>query len=55
MNLFSPVFQKGRVPSEKGTYSAVNGPSIGHNYCGELEKKGTISTVNGRKREQLMW
>ena len=29
--VFCPGFQKGRVPSEKGTFSAVNGPSKGHN------------------------
>ena len=28
--VFCPGFQKGRVPSEKGTFSAVNGPSKGH-------------------------
>ena len=27
--VFCPGFQKGRVPSEKGTFSAVNGPSKG--------------------------
>ena len=31
------------VPSEKGTCSAVSGPSKGHKWCGELKKKGTIS------------
>ena len=40
--VFCPGFQKGRVPSEKGTSSAVNGPS-----------KGIISAVNGRKRALL--
>ena len=29
--VFCPGFQKGRVPSEKGTFSVVNGPSKGHN------------------------
>ena len=29
-SVFCPGFQKGRVPSEKGTFSAVNGPSKGH-------------------------
>ena len=29
--VFWPGFQKGRVPSEKGTFSAVNGPLKGHN------------------------
>ena len=29
--VFCPGFQKGRVPSEKGTFSAVNGQSKGHN------------------------
>ena len=28
--VFCPGFQKGRVPSEKGTLSAVNGPTKGH-------------------------
>ena len=28
---FCPGFQQGRVPSEKGTFSAVSGPSKGHN------------------------
>ena len=28
--VFCPGFQKGRVPSEKGTFSAVSGPSKGH-------------------------
>ena len=28
--VFCPGFQKGRVPSEKGTFRAVNGPSKGH-------------------------
>ena len=46
--MFCPGFQKGRVPSEKGTFSAVNGLSKGHNYLrGERKKKGTISAVNG--------
>ena len=31
ITVFCPGFQKGRVPSEKGTFSAVNGPSKGHN------------------------
>ena len=30
MTVFCPGFQKGRVPSEKGTFSAVNGPPKGH-------------------------
>ena len=30
ISVFCPGFQKGRVPSEKGTFSAVNGPSKGH-------------------------
>ena len=29
--VFCPGFQKGRAPSEKGTFSAVSGPSKGHN------------------------
>ena len=49
-SVFCPGFQKGRVPSEKGTFSAMNGASKGHNQRGELEKKGTISAVNGREK-----
>ena len=37
-SVFCPGFQKGRVPSEKGTFSAVNGPSKGHNLHGERNK-----------------
>ena len=51
--VFCPGFQKGRVPSEKGTFSAVNGPSKGHHYRGERKKKGTISAVNGTKKALL--
>ena len=51
--MFCQGFQKGRVPSEKGTFSAVNGPSKGHNQRGERKKKGTISAVNGTKRALL--
>ena len=40
--VFCPGFHKGRVPSQKGTFRAVNGPSKGH-----------ISAVNGRKGAQL--
>ena len=29
-SVFCPGFQKGRVPSEKGIFSAVNGPTKGH-------------------------
>ena len=29
-SVLSRFFQKGMVPSEKGTFSAVNGPSKGH-------------------------
>ena len=47
--MFCPDFQKGRVPSEKSTFSAVNEPSQRHNQHGKLKKKGTISVVNGRK------
>ena len=43
--VFWPVFQKGRVPSEKGTFRAVSGPSKGHNLRGELKKKDIISAV----------
>ena len=28
---FCPGFQKGRAPSEKGTFSAVSGPPKGYN------------------------
>ena len=38
-SVFCPGFQKGRVPSQKGTFSAVNGLSKGH-----------FSAVNGLKR-----
>ena len=31
LTVFCPGFQKGRVPFEKGTFSAVSGPSKGHN------------------------
>ena len=27
-SVFCPGFQKGRVPSENGTFSAVNGPTV---------------------------
>ena len=37
--VFCPGFQKGRVPSQKGTFSVVNGLSKGH-----------FSAVNGLKR-----
>ena len=30
-SVFCPGFQKDMVPSEKGTFSEVNGPSKGHN------------------------
>ena len=30
-SVFCPGFQKGRVPSEKDTFSAVNRPSKGYN------------------------
>ncbi len=36
------AFSKGRVPSQKGTFSVVNEPSKGH-----------IRAVNGRKGAQL--
>ena len=51
--VFCPSFQKGRVPSEKGTFSVVNGPTKGHHWRGERQKKGTISAVNVRKRALL--
>ena len=41
------------MPSEKGTFSAVSGPSKGHNYRIEMKKKGIINVVNGRKRALL--
>ena len=41
------------MPSEKDTFSAVNGLSKGHNKCGERKKKGTVNAVNGRKRALL--
>ena len=44
--VFCTGFQKSRVPSDKGTFSAMNGPSKGHNYRGERKKKGTINVVN---------
>ena len=53
VTVFCPGFQKGRVPSEKGTFSAVNGASKGHNERSERNKKGTISVVNGTKRAHL--
>ena len=45
------------MPSEKGTFSAVCGPSKGHNLRGELKKKGIISAVNGRilTKSALEW
>ena len=49
-----PRFSKGQVPSENGTFSAVNGPSKGHHYRAERNKKGTINAVNGTKRAILM-
>ena len=39
ITVFCPGFQKGRVPSQKGTFSTVNGLSKGH-----------FSAVNGIKR-----
>ena len=54
LTVFCPGFQKGRVPSEKGTFSAVSEPSKGHNWHSELKKKGTLSAVNGRKRALLI-
>ena len=50
--MFCPGFQKGRVPSEKGTFSAVNEEKW-HNQRSELNKKGTINAVNGTKRALL--
>ena len=48
-SMLYPGFQKGRVPSEKST-RAVSGASIGHNWRGELKKKGTISTVKTEEK-----
>ena len=45
--VFCPGFQKGRVPSEKGTFSAVNGLSKGHFSAVNGLSKGHFSTVNG--------
>ena len=42
ISVFCPGFQKGRVPSQKGTFSAVNGLSKGH-----------FSAVNGLKMALL--
>ena len=41
--VFCPGFQKGRVPSEKGT---VNGPSKGHFSAVNGPSKGHFSAVN---------
>ena len=41
------------MPPEKGIFSAVSGPSKGHNLFGELKKKGIISAVNVIKRALL--
>ena len=46
-SVFCPDFQKGRVPSEKGTLnSAVNGPSKGHFSVVNGPSKGNFSAVN---------
>ena len=39
-SVFCPGFQNGRVPSEKGTFSAVNGLSKGR---GERKKKAQLT------------
>ena len=43
--VFCPGFQKGRVPSEKGHFSAVNGPSKGHFSAVNGPSKGHFSGV----------
>ena len=45
--VFCPGFQKGRVPSQKGTFSAVNGLSKGHFCAVNGLSKGHFSAVNG--------
>ena len=45
--VFCPGFQKGRVPSQKGTFSAVNGLSKGHFSAVNGLSKGHFSAVNG--------
>ena len=42
------------MPSEKGTFSSVSGPSKGHNQRSELKKNGIISAGNGRKGALLI-
>ena len=51
-SVFCPGFQKGRVPSEKGT-RVVNGRSKGHFSAVNGPSKGHFSMVNGRKRALL--
>ena len=53
MQCSAQVFKRAGCHLKKGTFSAVSGQSKGHNYHGELKKKGIISTVNGRKRALL--
>ena len=52
--VFYPGFQKGRVQSEKGTFSAVSGPSKEHNLRCELKKKGIISVANGAQHNSTL-
>ena len=47
ISVFCPGFQKGRVPSQKGTFSAVNGLSKGHFSAVNGLSKGHFSAVNG--------
>ena len=47
------VFKIGRVPSENGTFSAVNGPSKGTISVVNWRKRALITAVNGRKRALL--
>ena len=45
--VFCPGFQKGRVPSQKGTFSAVKGLSKWHFSAVNGLSKGHFSAVNG--------
>ena len=47
ITVFCPSFQKGRVPSQKGTFIAVNGLSKGHFSAVNGLSKGHFSAVNG--------
>ena len=48
VTVFCPGFQKGRVPSQKGTFSAVNGLSKGHFSAVNGPSKRHFSAVKGR-------